>query len=198
MSYPVPTLYASKSNAQGTPGLENPQYWGDIDANYTSGAIVTVVGDINVMSASVAYLTSTSLTPVGGILTVHGELDVTASNNFPKVKVLGSSNATASLGLFDAGSGDTYATVGGHGSHSLGAVSFDLMAGLNTNYTQASAVSLVASGAALVLSASSGVRSSGSFEVTGTAATTLYLHSPDGARWAINIDNAGVLSSTLA
>jgi hypothetical protein len=39
---------------------------------------------------------------------------------------------------------------------------------------------------------------SSSLEITGTAATTLYIHSPNGSRWAITVGNDGVLSSTLA
>lgn len=38
----------------------------------------------------------------------------------------------------------------------------------------------------------------GALEITGTAATTLYMHSPNGNRWALTIDNAGVISTVLA
>jgi hypothetical protein len=38
----------------------------------------------------------------------------------------------------------------------------------------------------------------GSVSISGTGSGTLYLYSPNGNRWAITIDNAGVLSSTLA
>ena len=39
---------------------------------------------------------------------------------------------------------------------------------------------------------------SSSLEITGTAATTLYLHSPNGSRWALTVDNAGIISTTAA
>jgi hypothetical protein len=58
--------------------------------------------------------------------------------------------------------------------------------------------SLVTPAGAMIISASNGVRVSGALEITGTAATTLYLHSANGARWAVTCSNAGVLGVVSA
>jgi hypothetical protein len=57
---------------------------------------------------------------------------------------------------------------------------------------------LVTPAGAMILSASHGVKVSGALEITGTAVTTLYLHSPNGARWAVTCSNAGVLGVVAA
>jgi len=48
------------------------------------------------------------------------------------------------------------------------------------------------------LNVSGGMTASNYIEITGTTTTTLYLHSPNGSRWAITVLDNGVLSSTLA
>lgn len=58
--------------------------------------------------------------------------------------------------------------------------------------------SLVTPAGVMLLSASHGVQVSGALEITGTAVTTLYLHSPNGARWAVTCSNAGVLGVVSA
>ncbi len=99
MSYPVPTLYVSKSNAQGTPGLENPQYWGDIDANRVSGAFVEVVGDVNAVSGSLTALSGGYTTLSGNFLVLSGNLNNSASvwNNMAGLAASSTLTPTASF-----------------------------------------------------------------------------------------------------